>query len=335
MGGLLVATIIDIAKRTGISKSTVSRVLSGNRYGVSQEAISKVLKASEELHYVKNQAAASMRTNKTNTILLIIPDITNEFWAEVAKGVQDEMDKSGYSVVLANTDRNKERENRYISLARSCRYDAVLINTGSVEGDGLDNVDCPIVLLGEKAHTKYSIVGTNSWLAVHLATKYLYELGHRKIAFVFSDTDESKDSVRYKSFLDCQAKFKLDDNEQYQVYLPLTLKGGRQLATWFKNIENKPTAIITGNDLVSIGFVEEAKLLDLSIPQDVSIIGFDNISAGLMIEPNLTTVAKPKYEIGQIAAKTIISLINGEKVEKSTLLSPKLIIRKTVKEVLI
>jgi Transcriptional regulators len=327
------ATIIDIAKKTGISKSTVSRVLSGNKYGVSESAIEKVLAAARELNYVKNQAAVSMRTNRTNTILLLIPDITNEFWSEVAKGVQDEMDKSGYSVVLANTDRNKEREKRYMDLAAARRFDAVLINTGSVSENGFDEVDCPIVLLGEKEHAIYPVVGTNSTLAVRIAAEYLSSLGHKKIAFVFSDSDSSKDSSRFNAYRECLGEFNLDARKEFSVFLPMTLEGGRRLAAWYIAQREKPSAIVTGNDLMSIGFIEEAKKAGIAIPSAVSIIGFDNISAGTMISPGLTTVAKPKYAIGQLAAKTVISLLGGGKVADRTLLTPELVVRETVKEV--
>ena len=168
-------TIIDVAKRANVSKSTVSRVLAGEG-NVSKESRDAVMKAVEELNFVKNSVASSMRTRKSKTVLLIIPDITNNFWSEVSRGAQIVLDKKGYSLMVANSDWQKDREERYLQLAMEHKVDAVMVNAPDMDMEKVSKmVDTPIVVLGERSQKlPFPIVGTDSYKAIRKALDYVY-----------------------------------------------------------------------------------------------------------------------------------------------------------------
>jgi len=330
-------SILDVAKLANVSKSTVSRVLSGNSYGVSEKTKAKVEKAAKELGYVKNSLASSLRTNKTKTIILIIPDITNNFWAEVARGAQDYLDKKGYSLILVNTDWEENNYSKYLDLALTKGVDGILINTYTSSVNKLKNIDLPIVLLGNAyLHSPYTRVGSNTLEGIREALDYFYDNGHRKIGIVASHTDTKKSSnienrlSIYHEFLNSK---NIDFKKEYYFTIDYSMEGGKDLAATISKMNNPPTAILAGNDLIAIGLINECRKLNIDIPNDLSIIGVDDIPISSIIHPSLTTISKPKREIGEKAAETIIKVINKESVENNYKLPVNLKIRDTVKNI--
>ena len=330
-------SIIDIARMADVSKSTVSRVLAGTTYGVSDKSREKVLAVVKHRHFVKNRVASAMRTKRSLTILLVVPDITNTFWAEVARGAQNVFDEAGYSVFLGNSDRQTERELRYIRLARENKADAVMINAPELNlKEAFAGLNCPVVLLGDRAgDCPYKKVGTDIEKAVGTALDYLVQKKHTDIGFVSPlrlDTegiDRNKRYVVYKDFME-QKGFAVRDDRHFNVQL--SFEGGIELARLFMRMKDKPSAIVAGNDAVAIGFIREAQKAGIRVPQDVSIIGLDDIETAGMITPSLTTVAKPKREIGATGARMILDMLNGKKNVAGTFLTPFLIERESVAE---
>ena len=330
-------SIIDIARMADVSKSTVSRVLAGTTYGVSNKSREKVLAVVKHRHFVKNRVASAMRTKRSLTILLVVPDITNTFWAEVARGAQNVFDEAGYSVFLGNSDRQTERELRYIRLARENKADAVMINAPELNlKEAFAGLNCPVVLLGDRADDcSYKKVGTDIEKAMRTALDYLVQKKHTDIGFVSPlrlDTegiDRNKRYVVYKDFME-QKGFAVRDDRHFNVQL--SFEGGIELARLFIRMKDKPSAIVAGNDAVAIGFIREAQKAGVRVPQDVSIIGLDDIETAGMITPSLTTVAKPKREIGATGARMILDMLNGKKNVASTFLTPFLIELESVAE---
>jgi DNA-binding LacI/PurR family transcriptional regulator len=330
-------SILDVAKLAKVSKSTVSRVLSGDSYGVSDKTKAKVEKAAKELGYVKNSLASSLRTNKTKTILLIIPDITNNFWAEVARGAQDFLEKYDYSLILVNTDWKSEKYSKYLQLALSKGVDGILINSSTSLTSQLNNIDLPIVLLGNAyLESHFPRVGSNTLEGFNEALEYLYKNGHKKIGVVASHTDtvggkshQNKLSI-YHSFLE---KYNIEFNEDYYFSVGYSMEGGKELATTISKMDNPPTAILAGNDLIAVGLINECRELNIKVPNDLSIIGIDNIPLASIIHPSLTTIAKPKRAVGEKAAEVIIKVIEGKPVNRNYKLPVNLVIRDTVKKI--
>ena len=177
-------TIKDVARKAGVSKSTVSRVVSGDGLNVSEQTRLRVQQAIDELGYVRDAVASSMRTQRTHTVMLAIPDITNPFWPAVARGVQDAMDQIGYAVVFANSEWNGKRESRFLDMVRSNRMDGLLINPISVTERDLRDLGIPSVILGIRTDLQWDMVGTNSREGAREALNHLITLGHRRIGFI-------------------------------------------------------------------------------------------------------------------------------------------------------
>ena len=328
-------TIIDVANKANVSKSTASRVLAGDVYGVSERARQKVLTAAEELGYVKNTLAMAMRTTRTNTILLIIPDITNSFWSDVVRGAQDYLDKLGYSLILANSDWQSSREEKYLDMVKSHRVDAVMINSPAVDYKKLYALKCPVVIMGDKREVSgFPIVGTDSAMAVSDAMDYLYEMGHRRISMVHpitNDCDDYSDSVRLKGYLNFLSSKGIQFDESLIHYAPLTVESGIQYAEIVAEMENRPSAVLCGNDLVAIGFIQEIARLGLKVPNDISVMGMDdNMSCGF-ISPKITTVRKYPKRIGEFAAQIATDIIEERPVPEKVLLPVTLVERESVR----
>ena len=328
-------TIIDVAKRANVSKSTVSRVLAGEG-NVSKESRDAVMKAVEELNFVKNSVASSMRTRKSKTVLLIIPDITNNFWSEVSRGAQIVLDKKGYSLMVANSDWQKDREERYLQLAMEHKVDAVMVNAPDMDMEKVSKmVDTPIVVLGERSQKlPFPIVGTDSYKAIRKALDYVWSKGHKRIGIVLSasfDSEGTNNSTKYRAYCDWMKEKNIDINEKWVINIPLSIEGGKKLFSIWRDMDEKPSVILTGNDLVAVGFTKSARDDDVVVPDDVSLVGFDDIPLVGLMSPGITTLQKPKSEIGAMAAERILEMLDGKTVPERTLLDSLLIELESVK----
>jgi LacI family transcriptional regulator len=304
-------TIIDVAERAGVSKSTVSRVIADDGKWVSEETKERILQAIDELDYIRDGIASSMRTARTHTIMLAIPDITNPFWPAVARGAQDIMDVEGYAVIFANCDWNKDRESDFLEMAQRNRIDGILINPVEVSDQNLQKLNIPIVLLGIHQGYHFDMVGTDSREGAVDALMHLIALGHRRIGLILGERQGSRVSrlPLYMEVLN-NAGISLDSN--LIVTVPFNQNGAHEGMKSILTAEKMPTAVFCENDILAIGAMQVIHSAGLSIPEDISIIGMDNIFAASITMPPLTTIAKPKYEIGSQAAKLLLKRINGE-----------------------
>lgn len=320
-------TIIDVAEYAGISKSTVSRVISGG--SVREETRQRVMAAIEALGYEHNAIASSMRTNRTNIIMLAIPDITNPFWPDVARGVQDVMDEAGYAVVFANSDWHGNRENMFLRMAQRNRFDGILINPIQVTAAELDETHLPTVLIG--ARTDYpdlDSVGSNSYDGTLQALEHLFSLGHRRIGLIRGKRVNRPGVSRMKSYLNFLDEHGLPRDDTLIVEYPFDQQGGYQGATDLLRLPTPPTAILAANDILAMGALQAAHNMGFAVPDDVSIVGQDDIFAAKITVPPLTTVAKPKYEIGAQAAIVLLARINGATDHRQQHLFPcRLVVR--------
>ncbi len=304
-------TIIDVAERAGVSKSTVSRVVADDGQGVSEKAKKQVLKAIKELGYVPNAIASSMRTDRTNIIMLAIPDITNPYWPEVARGVQDVMDEEGYSVVFANSDWNAHRERKYLEMVRRNRFDGLLINPVGVSNDELKALAVPTVVLGlQQGITDFDIVGSNSYTASKTALDHLVSLGHRRIGLIWGQRQGRVKGPRLSAYTDFLRDAGIEQDESLIVSMPFSLAGGVEGMERLLELERRPTAVYCDNDIIAIGALQAANNAGLRVPEDISITGVDDIFAASTTTPPLTTVSKPKYDLGRQASRFLLEHID-------------------------
>ena len=305
-------TIIDVARQAGVSKSTVSRVISGDGVNVHAKTIQRVQGAIEELGYMHNAVASSLRTDRTNLIMLSLPDITNPFWPAVARGVQDQMETEGYAVVFANSDWDAEREKIFLRMARRNRFDGILINPVQISNEELKATHIPAVLIGShEGFPDFDIVGSDSYGATQLALSHLFELGHRRIGLIRGKRQSRPGHSRLRSYKDFLQEKALPLEKSLIAQAPFDEAGGRQALRRLLASTQPPTAILAANDTLAIGALQAAHEVGLSVPGDLSIVGIDNIPAASTTTPPLTTCVKPQYEIGKQAATFLLDHLEG------------------------
>jgi DNA-binding LacI/PurR family transcriptional regulator len=304
-------TIIEVARAARVSKSTVSRVLLGGGQ-VKEETKALVLNAIDRLGYERNNVASSMRTDRTWMIMLATPDIANPFWSEVARGVQDTVEQEGYSVVLANSDWDAAREQRFLSTARRNRFDAIVINPAAVSEEALLAHGAPIVILGLRDDfNALDMVGSDSYSGTMKALDHLYELGHRRIAFIRGKHRSGRGHARHRAFNDFLNHHALPADPSMVVEAPFDLAGGQRAAASLLQRPDRPSAIFAANDVLALGAMQTARELGLDIPADLSVVGMDDIYVAATAIPPLTTVAKAKYETGAWAAHFLLERLSG------------------------
>ncbi len=331
-------SIIDVARHAGVSKSTVSRVVAdnGGNASVSAKARDAVMSAIKELGYTHNDIAAAFRTAKTNMVLLMVPDISNPFWSETARGVQDFCESKAYSVVVGNTDWREEREEKYLALAQSGRFDGVILNSVTANIAGFKSLGIPAVLIGERSRkTELDTVGTATYKAAMLALEYLYSRGHRRIAIATSRTGSERFlSRRYRAYVDFHRKHALAVDPDLSFFVHLSAEGGRELTRGILSLpdwKDRITAVFCGNDLLAIAAIDAFKSAGVVPGHDLSIIGMDDIPASEMTNPPLTTIRKPRYEIGSKAAELLMARIERpQRRPEKHLFAGELIVRESV-----
>ena len=307
-------TIIDVARHAGVSKSTVSRVISGDGSGVSEATRLRVETAIAEIEYEHNAVASSLRTNRTNTVMLAIPDIANPFWPDVARGVQDVMDGEEMAVVFANSDWNGQREKAFLRMASRNRFDGMLINPIEVSNDELLGLNIATVLIGShEDYPDFDTVGSDSYDATCLALDYLTSLGHRHIGLIHGRRHSRPGHSRLRAFLDYGREKHLPVDESYIVDVPFDLEGGKVGLHHLLALPQPPTAVLGANDILALGALQAAHEGEMPVPQALSIVGMDDIFAAATATPPLTTLAKPKYEIGRKAAELLLQRIQGQR----------------------
>ena len=324
-------TIYDVAKEAGVSIATVSMVIN-NTGRISTKTRKKVLKVMDELKYYPSAAASTLTGKSTRTLGLLMPNIANPFYSELARSMEDRADELGYSVIVCSTDYKEEREQKYISLFLRKQVDGFIITSGFNSVDLIKELvdqQIPIILVAYNI-SKFSLdtVSIDDYTGGYQATSYLAELGHQRIAVITETVQSSVDRVRgYRNALqDYQLVY--DDNLCLET--PATVANGAKATEEFLDLKEPPTAIFAFNDILAIGAMEAVRKRGLSIPEDISIIGFDDTPLASYSNPPLTTMAQPLEDIGYQAIDLIVAEIEGAKRTSQRIMLPaKLVVRKS------
>ncbi len=287
----------------------------------------------KELQYVPNHAAKSLRSGTTHTISLLVPDISNSYFAELAKGAEDAAEAEGFNLVLCNTDFNAEREERYFSVVRGGAFDGLIYVAGArrLRG-GLDDLarSLPIVLADEEQETlSATTVVSDNFMGGVLAGEHLRTLGHRKALYIGGPEGLATTVRRLEGFV--QGLGMPDNPVRVAAYGDYREQAGYDAVRAELELEPKPsfTAIFAGNDLMAIGAIRSLGEAGLNVPEDVSVVGYDDIHLASLVSPPLTTVRQPVYGMGQAAAEQLILQIRkGERSRHSRIvLGVDLIVR--------
>lgn len=321
------ASIGDVAKRAGVSLGTASRAINGNP-AVSPRLRDRVLAAAAELNYRPNALARALRSSRTHSIGLILPDVSNPFFGELAKQVEQVAAGIGYTVMLANSNDDQKAEADYIRILVGRQVDGLLIVPTEQTRHLPREEKVPIVVV-DRPIRGYPLVASDHRAGAVAAVQHLVSLGHRRIGCIAGPRHLSVARERYEGYRSVAAPIYREHHFDFgadTIIARFDYESGYDAALRLLARSDKPTAIFASSDQQAIGALRAAADLDLRVPDEVSIIGFDAISLAKLVTPRLTTVAQPIAAIADIAVRTVLRLRqDGAKSERHrlpTLLQP-------------
>lgn len=329
------ATIYDVAREAGVSIAAVSQVMNG-KGKISEERRAEIMKVMEKLNYQPSVIASALIGKKTYTLGLLVPDISNPFFAEIARAVEDQGHNLGYSLVICSTDNKDERVERYLSLLQQKSVDGIIIGTGMDNKDmftPLVERSIPVVMIArEMPDFAVHTVVVDDFVGGTLAAKHLLELGHTRMAILAEHAKVTSSRERVKGFVSTLAEGDVQLPEARVRHCSYTVEDGKReaIALLEKPASERPTAVFCCNDMLAIGALQAAKQLKLRVPEDISVIGFDNTILASVTDPPLTTIAQPIEPMG----KQVVDLLISELKKKSSakqrvVMRPELIIRQS------
>ena len=325
------ATIQDVARIAGVSTATVSRVLN-NRNVVSEKTAVKVERAIHELNYEPSVLGRNLRTSESRLLLVLIPSIANSFYTEIIRGIEDTAIELGYNILLCQTGSNPKRESIYMNLVRNRLADGIISMDPAVDKVRLTELakNYPIVQCSEyNENGKISYVTIDSKLAAYQAVKYLIKIGHKKIGFINSDNRYLYARDRYEGYVKALKEFNIPINTEWICNVEsVGFEEGQQVMKGLLSNVDRPTAVFADSDMSAIGALKEINANGLRVPNDIALIGFDNIEFSKMSHPTLTTISQPMYRMGSESARMLITKIRGESVA-NIILSHELLIRES------
>ncbi|WP_147803701.1 LacI family DNA-binding transcriptional regulator [Alkalicoccus halolimnae] len=323
-------TIKDVAKQAGVSVATVSRVLNKKGY-VSKEAEKAVSAAIKKLDYRPNAVARSLYHKTSGMIGLVLPDISNPFFPELARAVEDVALAYGYTVVFCNTDEEVEKEQKYFEALKQKYVDGIILSTSSQEQEAYHQLDLPLVALDRILGENIPTVVSENRKGAELAATHLLDNGCRHLAHLRGPEGVGPADERYEGFMEVVRREKI----------PYIIKNAgfdmeKAKQTTLKLIRSNPSidGIFAGSDITAAGAMHALAILGKKVPDDVKVIGFDGIPLGSMLVPGLTTIEQPIYKMGALAARLLIKQIEKNPHDKIYHELPvKLIVRGTTEEV--
>ena len=335
------ATIVEVAKLSGTSLSTVSRVINNSDYPVNEETRKRVLEAAEKLGYRPNNAARTLRMKKSMYIAAIVPSLNNPFYSSLVSAIELEVLASGYLLQLYSSNNDTELENRLLDLIGSVQAAALLISSVNWTDDFERKVNAlgiPVVLFDQipRGYTGH-FVRFDFYGAGRMAAEYLLSMGHRNILLGSGEFDRESRRLYRDGFLAVLDEAGIDRKDAVISVEGSSISGfelGIAIAENMLSRHSLPTAVAVINDITALGVMKRLELAGLNVPADVSLIGFDDIQYSSMISPGLTTIRQPAEETGRKAAKLAISLVSDpEKSYENEIFHPVLIKRESVRKI--
>ncbi|WP_050182457.1 LacI family DNA-binding transcriptional regulator [Domibacillus robiginosus] len=322
----------DVAKRANVSPATVSRVLRQPDL-VKKETKEKVIQIINELNYKPNMIASQFRTRETKTILVVVPDITRPFFSEVLRGIEHTALQNGYQVILGDTENRIEREKEYIELLYRKQAEGAVLLTARMDRDSLKELSSqfPVVLACEYMDgLDIPTVSIDNISSARKVTEHLINVGHRKIAHISKGTDVILGKDRQRGYQQAMMSHDLPINPSWVQEGDYDIDSGYKQMVKLLALEDRPTAVFVFNDEMALGSIKAVKDHGLRVPEDIAIVGFDNLPMASFFSPYMTTIDQPKYEIGQKAADLLLRLLKGIFIKrKKIVMKDELIIRES------
>lgn len=324
-------TMRDIAEHAGVSLSTVSHVVNETRY-VSDDVRHRVLSAMVELDYRPNELARSLRRGQTNTIGLILPDSANPYFAEIGQSIELAAFENNFSVILCNTEGSVEREDLYVDVLRKKQVDGIIFVAAGERSDSVRDLikrQFPVVLIDrQQPGIELAAVHVDNYSGGQEATQHLIDLGHTRVACITGPHNITPSADRVTGYLNALEEAGLPVDEQ--LIEPGTFRASSGYAATLKLLQlpDPPTAIFACNDMMAIGVLRAAAETGRRVPDDLAIVGFDDVELASYTIPPLTTVAQPTDEMGQKAVEMLLGAVKDKRhPRQSTILKAELVVR--------
>jgi LacI family transcriptional regulator len=324
-------TIRDVAEKAGVSVATVSHVINGTRK-VAPETEARVRRVMEELGYQPNAIAQSLRKRTTYAIGILVSDITNPFFATLVRGAEDAALEAGYSVIVCNSDEDPQKEDMYIRALWRRRIDGMLIaptrDGTSPAIQELVQRKLPFVFVDRKAKgIEADAVLSDNIGGAYLATKHLIERGHKRIGIVLGIPGATTTEERLLGYRQALEEAGIPFSEDLVVWGGYRMEGGRKACAKLLSLSDPPTAIFSTNNLMTVGVLQELSHRGIKIPEEVAVVGFDDLEWAEIVHPPLTVIAQRPYEIGYQAFKILLERLNRLEGKQEVRVSVELKIR--------
>ncbi|MGM9946365.1 MAG: catabolite control protein A [Lysinibacillus sp.] len=332
----MTVTIYDVAREANVSMATVSRVVNGNQ-NVKPATRKKVLEVIERLEYRPNAVARGLASKKTTTVGVIIPDISNNLYAELARGIEDIATMYRYNIILANSDQNEGKELTLLDTMLSKQVDGIVMMSDKVTEniqDSIDHSPVPIVLAGSVDELKeVPSVNIDYFEAAYEAVKVLIDNGHKRIAFISGPMSYTITQYKLAAYKKALEDAGLVVDESLIVSEEGTYDSGLAAYEEISQVEDAPTAYFAGSDELAIGIIHGVQDTGKQVPADIEVISFENSKLARMVRPQLSSVVLPLYDIGAVAMRLLTKLMNKEEVEQQSVILPHRIeMRDSVKQ---
>ncbi|MCM3746191.1 catabolite control protein A [Paenibacillus pasadenensis] len=322
----MTVTIYDVAREAGVSMATVSRVVNNNP-NVKPQTRKKVYEAIERLGYRPNAVARGLASKKTTTVGVVIPDISNSNFAEVARGIEDIANMYHYNIILCNADKRKDKEIRVINTLLEKQVDGLLFMGGAVTEEHIQafkTANVPVVLCATTDEdNKIPSVDINHEEAAYDAVKTLLAQGHTDIAMISGTLqDPSNGYARYQGYKRALEEAGIPESEDFVRVGNYRYESGVEAMNHFLSLDKHPTAVFSATDEMAIGAIHAIQDKGLRVPEDISVISVDNSRMASMVRPQLSAVAQPMYDIGAVSMRLLTKLMKKEPVEQAKVVLP-------------
>ncbi|MCL5073517.1 MAG: LacI family transcriptional regulator [Actinobacteria bacterium] len=330
--------IKDVAKLAGVSIASVSRYLNSPEV-VKPSTRKNIQEAIKELNYRPSDIAQSMRNQTSKYIALVLEEVSNPFYTEVLNGAEECALKNGFNIVVLNINKDLNKKMRYYDIVFRRGFVGVIYCFSMEESDekvlnNLKKKEIHFVLIeNEMFKDKFLCVNTNNYKAGYDGTKYLIEKGHKNIAFIGFNRFSDQINVRKKGYLDALGEYSIKSDESIIFETDLSVEGGLKIAEKLVKDINKFSAIFCCSDTIAIGVIKYFNKNKIKVPDDISILGFDDIEWAKIIDPALTTIHQRKKELGYKAVEKIVSMIGKNRKQNSVILDAYIVSRETVKDI--
>jgi LacI family transcriptional regulator len=327
-------TIRDIAKMAKVSHMTVSRALN-NDPRVREETKKRILELANKLNYRPDARARTFVSRKSNLIGLVVSDISNPFYAELARGIEDKAHEGGYNVIFCSTDNKPERIETYVDLMLDAGVDGFIFASSRLHEPVVEKLideRFPLVLVNRKLKGEaYNYVVLNNLQGAYEVTQHLINLGYRKIAIITGTSNLSTGFDRLKGYQHALRDHGIEVNENYVIQGPFTRETGYEGAKQLLTMKKRPEAIFGGNDYIAMGVIDAVEELGVRIPEDIAVVGFDDTEFASNQRIRLTTVSQRKYDMGNLGVQILIDYIERKETDYThrVILEPRLVVRES------